>query len=810
MNKNIGVFILCVSILQAPNLLAVTKKDPVNTTDAKINAICGDLLKGSQQIISNPNKPLSVLDLFDPDPEKNLCARAPSMFMNATQYAAWLIASQSQRPIKDPIYGMRPMKIWPALHDGGKAAGGHRIIGQYLAINSIVDFILSAARKGSSNGKMLLLRGPGGVGKTEILNILANLATNLPLIDPKYTRYTFRWKDLDKIPGLKALLTDANPTIVNELQRSPLVLFSQVPTLLEKALDFGRQHVAKELGFEFAPHINPDPHTKQILKVLVLHYFPSKDYTVREYLQMLEAHVEIVPREIDPDAPPALIRYIDKDPNWTELTFDQNMFRYALLQDPNNPLAYHYRGLIPRADGFLLFLDELFRMPQQVIDFILDLIQNGAVQRGGAPTLDLDALVMVTSNDENIKQVVGDGHAVQALMGRAQQRPFRGTLNPTEAIATLIAMVLDNPKIAAIRKQTLFEMKSLTSNSHWEPFDFNTVFPAPNEDGKYPEFDGRYVLRYGLGNDEYIHIAPRALQMIALTSVATRLVTDPKAGKDIVSENDLVKKADPLFTNPAFRLEVLLGIRGLQNKERAMLEHIMFELKEGDTGILPREAHTWFEEALKLAHENHNTLTPAVVAKAFRNIVSQGIVEIPPNQRPVWIALAKMVKSHFIAEFLGQDVTNIISGNQSRVADLYDEIVQEILALSKNPDARIWQSADGTDNPILFDRLSKIKAIYKVKYQRELDLGDIKTFNITRTAVTDRHPELLSTIRKFLVDNEIETKSLTAIRTAFEGKGQNPELNTRIAAIRAVLADHGYNETACLEALRFIEEMRLQ
>ncbi len=99
------------------------------------------------------------------------------------------------RDALDPLYRVKPIKIFPMIAGEHPATGGRMIVGQEEAVEAFVSFVGSVAR-GDRTGKALGFPGPAGTGKTELLYVMANLEKNLARQEPKFAQFSYRWKGL--------------------------------------------------------------------------------------------------------------------------------------------------------------------------------------------------------------------------------------------------------------------------------------------------------------------------------------------------------------------------------------------------------------------------------------------------------------------------------------------------------------------------------------------------------------------------------------------------------------------------------------
>ncbi|HMN69806.1 MAG TPA: hypothetical protein PKC28_14780, partial [Bdellovibrionales bacterium] len=388
----------------------------------------------------------SLLDLLNPDPEKNLAAQYPTILMNNDQLDNFVANYYPRKRIKDPAYRTEQYWYYPMISAGVPEAGGRQIIGHYDSIARAAKYIDSRA-KGKRASKMLGFVGPAGTGKTEIGNLLVTARGILSMTDADYYQFTFEFTNLQDIEGLEPLLYGANSAGQSSalkdvsLGRSPLVL---LPESLQKkvtaiARDKFREKVGKKgLKMDPLPWTLQSGKTREVVDAIITHYARKENVaavTEKDYLRWLTPHVRVVRRPYETMQPPDIIRYLGKHPDMATIYFTENL---ALSQfyGPKNPLSYSY-GLVPSNDGKPVFIDEFFRQTGEFRDSSLDLAQNQTAQNGGAPPEQLNITLYFATNDESIETAMGEGGA-KAHLSRTIRLPMRHALEPWHVVKIAI------------------------------------------------------------------------------------------------------------------------------------------------------------------------------------------------------------------------------------------------------------------------------------------------------------------------------------------------------------------------------------
>lgn len=801
-----------------------------DAADARFNEListCSEVLTGNSiDRYAHLSQQWGLADLLNPDPEKNLAARAPTLIMNSDQKIWYAATFKQTRKIRDAAYRIESYTYYPVINEGVEQSDRAQIIGHYETIQRAMN-VIRARAKGKKSGKMVGFIGPAGTGKTELLNLLAKVSARLAMTEEAYFRYTFEFTGLDAIPELRPMTyggdeDGATPATKNvTLNRSPFTLLT--PALQQRVLDIAGPKFRARMEMEPLPTRTPSRKTQKVIDAIITHYAKLDrldKVTDRDYLRYLSRHVKIVRLTFDVSQPTTIIRYLGKNPDMNALFFTENM-RLEQRYGPDDPRSYSY-GLIPSNDGEGLYIDEFFRQGAEVRDSTLDLAQNGIAQSNGSPAEQLDITLMFATNDASIEDAKQNGGAA-AHLDRTVRLPMRHAIEPWHVSKIAIQDIGTRYfKMAALNPVPKRGEDTDASSSQdasdaapvLVPYDAQVVFPDM-EDGSPVGPDGRYAIYYQpSAADSPILIAPRTLMMLGLTPVSTRLVTDQKqieAVNKASPEFHSYRKFKQYFTDPASRLQVLMGQVHVNNTLLSELSKARSILKEGQSGIGAREVENWFSEALAWASKRNLALTPVILDEVFDRLVNGDGITTTAVERPKWKMLHQMVKEKFLLPGLTADVLNVLQG-QGRVESIYDDIKREIIEISKDEDAQNVEGEGNQKSGIDRKRLQEIYEVYVEISGQQFNPGMLKNFHLSDQNISSgsREPQLLEAVRTWLARREIEQTSISEIMNYFEGRPTSEKARMRGQDAEAKLAQYGYDKYSFLQALRFVKETQFE
>ena len=718
----------------------------------------------------------------------------PALVLNSAQKYFQLLRLGTPRVVKDPVFRVNDVRVFPIFADDIGAKLGRSIVGQYTALGSAVDHISSLAR-GERGGKLFAVIGPSGTGKTELFYVLNATREKLGRVDPNFYEFSFVWKNLQGVPALKGLVPTAGGEVIfNEISpdmsRSPFTLLR--PDMQEKAMAGIRSELEASLGFSVFEWTKPAPKDEEILKIIFAHKVKEigsgtktvDDITPAEYLEILEEFVRIVPRKKF-DVKDSIIRPQGPNPNFANLLVDQNAMR-ALFYPNDSTLSWNYTGKILQQDGGALVIDEAPRNETEVLNILLDLAQNNIAEADG-PAVELDVVIMTTGNDESIVSAREDGDLL-AYIDRSNINPMRLNLHPHEISKTAVLMLgAEN-----------FMMRSLTEKgTKLEPFDINKAYPLPNSEGMLEGLYRRYAVYYKVGeSSDPILISPHTLEMLGLTAAVTRLVIDPAVFKGIQGEFEKIGAQHNYFLRPIDRLKLILGLDNANMAVRTEIAKFSQLAKEGEKGISSRDTQTWLKASLDLAiQQGFGVLTPEILDTTFNKLIDQGTIEVPSNNiRADWKRRYRSVKIDMILPALRRDIEEIVAGHGQRALRLYQTIVSELVAQAEDSAIEVWHpDHQGSPQPINKERLDAIKAKYKELHGREFSSGFLMA-HFSKASREEPHRELLDAVEAYITDNELDIADTAKEVIAFySGESVSPEIERKVSAIEADLSEYGYD-----------------
>ena len=265
------------------------------------------------------------------------------------------------------------------------------IIGMFDEINSFVSFVKDAAEGGSSAEMAFVLIGEPGNGKTFLVDYLNKLYREFTSLEEN-RRYTFRFKDLDKIGGYGKITSIESQTF-----EDPMILALNIFENSDDSIEFIQNLGATDE--QIAKY-------KEISRVMGA----CSDYIWRQILTHCDNNlekalefVEIVPIPISEARGTLTGKYAAKDKitsSAVDLLGEESISRLLHISDTNNPYRFDLRrGALARvAGGGIHFADEVFKNKRDLVQVYLGVIQNRTIEIEGFKW-PLDTLIIATSNN---------------------------------------------------------------------------------------------------------------------------------------------------------------------------------------------------------------------------------------------------------------------------------------------------------------------------------------------------------------------------------------------------------------------------
>ncbi|MGE0764065.1 MAG: hypothetical protein AB7N80_12365 [Bdellovibrionales bacterium] len=743
--------------------------------------------------------------LVDPNPENNLAVRFPTIVMDLNQIAYQAILKYKSRKIKDPTYPIVEHDYYPIFSSGVDEAGGAAIIGQYEAIQRFVGYAKLRA-SGQAKDNSLLLTGPAGTGKTEFLTITDRMIAHQSAHAQDSYQYTFKFVGLEHIPALSPIVNpDTGTYLVNTPADSPLTLLDLAPDVRDRVVEMAASRVEDLIGYSPRPWTHMHPQVERIVLELVQHYQRQKkksDITEQEYIDILKKHVVIVRNYIDPNRDPITVDYQGDHPDPAMLYGSENPM-LSIVLGKSNPLSFAFDGKVMQLHGRLGAFDEFFRNKAEMQNFSLKIIQSGVVEANGAPAMRLNTLPVAVSNDESVAAAREEG-GTKALLNRFMKEPMRQPIHPTLTAETALYMAADR-KLGGT-----FHMRSLTEpDAQLQPAKLSELFPEPDERGNLLSPEKRFAIYYTPKKGTRILIAPRALELLGLTTAGTRIETDVKKLQAFPNKfADIVGNMN-VFQDVTMRLKVIRREIVPQAGVLRDLRDIMFLLREGENGITARDAKRWLLKALEYA-ETHglSAVTPVTIDRMLAEMVTKGEFDGLKNDIAArWMLIHNKIKVDFILPFLTQDIQAIVGGDSGLVDKLYNEIVEEIRVLASDPEGQEWSDEGGERRMIDHERLKEIGRIYEKLNNEPFNLGRIQSFMQNRRGGEDFLP-LRHAVENFLLQKELSTSAMSELLDYFEGKSVTDATRTRAQQAESSMERFGYNKDAFRQALGFVRAIQ--
>lgn len=276
-------------------------------------------------------------------------------------------------------------------------SGKKHVIGMYDEINSFVSYVKDASEGGSSAEMAFVLVGEPGNGKTFFVDFLCNRYREF-VAEKNNRKYTFRFKDMDKIGGYGKIKVIESQTYEDPaiLAMNLLETSDESKAYLEKAFNFSEKEIAllydnyRPLGACSAYIWN------EILQ--------SVDGKIEEALKF----VEIVQVPLIESLGTVTGKYPAKDKmtsSAVDLLGEESIQRLLHITDTNNPYRFDLRrGALARvAGGGIHFSDEIYKNKKDLVQVYLGVIQNRNIEIDGFKW-PIDSLIIATSNNSEFNR----------------------------------------------------------------------------------------------------------------------------------------------------------------------------------------------------------------------------------------------------------------------------------------------------------------------------------------------------------------------------------------------------------------------
>ena len=279
--------------------------------------------------------------------------------------------------------------------------GKKHIVGMFDEINSFVSYVKDASEGGSSKEMAFVLVGEPGNGKTFFVDFLCHKYREF-LAEPRNTKYTFRFKNLDRMGNYGQI-----KAIESQTYEDPMILAMN----LFPANGDNREYLASTFGF-----------SDDELETLYDNYRPlgaCSGYIwndIRAHadgvIETMLDFVEVVPVPLVESLGTITGKYPAKDKitsSSVDLLGEESIQRLLHITDTNNPYRFDLRrGALARvAGGGIHFSDEIYKNKKDLVQVYLGVIQNREIEQDGFKW-PIDTLVIATSNNSEFNQFVSE------------------------------------------------------------------------------------------------------------------------------------------------------------------------------------------------------------------------------------------------------------------------------------------------------------------------------------------------------------------------------------------------------------------
>lgn len=754
--------------------------------------------------------------------------KSPINLLHASQKAkAWLNSVQPYQII-DPVYGVDKITIYPVLSGGNQVAmeltDGRRIIGNFKSLEQVADNIKSAADGAPGGGKVLVLSGTSGTGKSEFPKVFGNVARNLSRQNEKFYQYSFQFKNLNEIPGIfpfvkTRIVKGANgkeymTPIKAPMNDSPFVL---LPTSVQKQiLADAKSSVSEMLGPNSSPkpYAGMDPETKFYIKEILRHEGVKNDADFdKNYIKAINKYVEVVRLDPSDSGLFTIVGNQGRDVDLSALVAKRNLMATVAGAGDSHPLAYNYNGRMTQAHGGVLLLDELLRNDQNFLDFLLTLFEERALQLDGSSLIPVDALVMTATNTESIQKAIEEGGAIKAMKDRLTTVPMPLSVVPQDIAKTVLLMT------AATKDFSNFKIKALKNSGEeytgeWEKFDLDKLYPLPSPKfvGDKPVLktsDYRYALKVHTDGKE-ISIPPHALEMISYILSATRQINDSQiAAKEGYQNFHTIGMA--VYKDPMERIRFFTGKIDYPKSIRSELKTLHAALNEGEVGLSNRDANNWLLKVISRAvNADKTTIGYGDIITELREGIANSDISVPGNDAQVrlqWEIFTERVAQHFIVPAIRNDIRTALNNGTNEVDDVYNQLVLEMMQKNQDPGAESYFLDGGVERTIDETRYQRIREIFFEVNNHQLSPTNLITHLAGRTHQSKWKP-LEAAVIRFVDENQINKSAFGEIyRYVQDGETKNSNTAEIASQFFKVMEEQfGYSKEATLEAMRFVRQ----
>lgn len=279
--------------------------------------------------------------------------------------------------------------------------GEKHIIGMYEELNSFVSYVKDAAEGGSSKEMAYVLVGEPGNGKTFFVDFLCSKYRAF-LSRPGNRKYTFRFLNMDRIPGYGKIAT-----IESQTYEDPLILAMNLFDDLEES----KAYLSKEFAFT-DKEIDTFFQAYRPLGACSGYIWNNLRTATDGRLDEMLVHVEVIPVPLTESLGTVTGKYPAKDKitsSSVDLLGEESIQRLLHIFDTNNPYRFDLRrGALARvAGGGIHFSDEIFKNKKDLVQVYLGVIQNRNIEIDGFKW-PIDTLIIATSNNSEFHRFLAE------------------------------------------------------------------------------------------------------------------------------------------------------------------------------------------------------------------------------------------------------------------------------------------------------------------------------------------------------------------------------------------------------------------
>jgi serine protein kinase len=431
-------------------------------------------------------------------------------FENVFQSLSRMILEDSKQIEKVFVNG-RNLYDYKVLRLGGK-----HIIGMYDEVNSFVSFVKDAAEGGSSREMAFVLIGEPGNGKTFFVDHIGKLYRNFIAL-PENRRYTFRFKNLDKIGGYGKITS-----IESQTYEDPMIL---AMNLFENEAD--NKNFLHKIGASVKQIDKFYDNYRSLGACTYYIYNQILDHLDGDTTK-LDDFIEIFPIAVSESRGTLTGKYAAKDKitsSAVDLLGDESISRLLHISDTDNPYRFDLRrGALARvAGGGIHFADEIFKNKRDLVQVYLGVIQNRTIEIEGF-RWPLDTLIIATSNNAEFSKFLEEKEQAPIVdrcrltymshntdyklqkqltdysIGSYEKTTFRGEkmhIDPNLNYAVSVSVVLS--RMPASDKLNSIEMMKLAAGEIAGEKSIKTLSEVINELNNDPDITKRFGQK-GLGH----------------------------------------------------------------------------------------------------------------------------------------------------------------------------------------------------------------------------------------------------------------------------------------------------------------------